>query len=167
MGDPLRNDALGNFAEHQRTVDRIVDEAGAELIAIIQGLQAVFGFVPRDALTYVSQRLGIGLAQIYGVITFYPTFSLKARGKYVLKVCTGTACYVSGASRITDALADRLQLAVGETTPERDVSLETVACVGCCSLAPVVMVNERAHGRLSRDSALEMLGQYRQPRAET
>jgi NADH:ubiquinone oxidoreductase subunit E len=113
------------------------------LIHVFEDIQEEFGYLPEEALKVVSQELGISLAEIYGAATFYTRFYFAPRGKNIVRVCTGTACHVRGAARILAKLEDGLGLKDGETSPDLKYTLETVSCVGCCALAPVVVVNDK------------------------
>jgi NADH:ubiquinone oxidoreductase subunit E len=119
------------------------------LISVLQDIQLAYRYLPRSALERVAEILGVPLAKVYGVATFYKAFSLTPRGEKVLRVCTGTACHIRGAPLILNELKNRLKLNPGETTADLKFSLEAVNCVGACALAPVVMVNDTAHGNLS------------------
>jgi NADH:ubiquinone oxidoreductase subunit E len=119
------------------------------LISVMQDLQLGYRYLPREALERVSEVLGVPLARVYGVATFYKSFSLTPRGEKVLRVCTGTACHIRGAPLILGELRARLGIAPGGTTEDLRFSLEAVNCVGACALAPVVMVNDAAHGNLT------------------
>ncbi len=127
------------------------------LIPLLQGTQELYGFLPPDALKAISQATGIAPADIYGVATFYAQFRLSPVGKNIIKVCHGTACHVQNANAITDALKDYLGVNDGETTTDGEFTLESVACLGCCSLAPVMMIGENTYGKLNGKSALKIL----------
>lgn len=119
------------------------------LISVLQDIQLEYRYLPRPVMDQVAARLGVPLAKVYGVATFYKGFSLTPRGEMVLRVCTGTACHIRGAPLILNELETRLKLKPGETTEDLKFSLEAVNCVGACALAPVVMANDVAHGNLS------------------
>ena len=111
------------------------------LIAILEEIQAEFGYLPEQALRTVGDRIGRSLVDIYGVATFYRSFSLQPRGKHLVSVCLGTACHVRGASRIVEEFERELGIEVGETTPDKEFTLETVNCLGACALGPIVVVD--------------------------
>jgi len=117
-----------------------------ELIPLLQSAQDHFGYIPRHAIEYISSVTHIPEAQIYGVVTFYEQFRLAPMGKYVIRVCVGTACHVAEAKTIVDTLEDILAIEVGGTTQDGIFSLFTVSCLGCCSLAPVMMINGDTYG---------------------
>ena len=130
-------------------------------IPLLQGIQDEYRYVPIEAMDYICDHTEITTSQIYGVVTFYTQFRMEPVGEHLIKVCKGTACHVSGAEGITEALSDLLRVPDGGTTPDMMFTLSTVACVGCCSLAPVIMVDEDTHGKLNRTSAERvMLKEY-------
>ena len=119
------------------------------LIPLLQQIQEEFGYLPREAIVKLSEYLGIPLSRIYGVATFYSQFNFQPLGKYVVKICRGTACHVNGAVNIVQELEDELGIKENETSEDGLVTLQPVACLGCCSLAPVIMVNEKVYGNLT------------------
>jgi NADH:ubiquinone oxidoreductase subunit E len=119
------------------------------LIAILQDIQAEYRYLPRESLRLVSDTLGVPLVDVVGVATFYRAFSLKPRGKHTATVCLGTACHVRGGPRILEEFERRLDIKAGETTPDGLWSLETVACLGCCAIGPVVVVDKNYHAHTS------------------
>jgi len=127
------------------------------LIPLLQGTQHLYGFIPEPAFEKLSQATGISKADIYGVATFYAQFRLKPVGKNIIKVCHGTACHVQNANAITDAIKDFLEVGDGETTADGEFTLESVACLGCCSLAPVMMIGENTYGKLNGKAATKVL----------
>ena len=137
------------------------DGAPGELIPLLQSAQDHFGYIPRRAISYIAEVTGIPESEVYGVITFYSQFRLQPMGKHVIRACAGTACHVSGASMIIETIEDELGIEVGGTTDDGLFTLNTVACIGCCSLAPVIMVNEETHGRLTPASLRKLLRGYR------
>ena len=142
------------------------DGAPGELIPLLQSAQDHFGYIPRRAITYIAGATGIPESDIYGVITFYGQFRLQPRGKYLVRACAGTACHVSGSKSIVEAIEDELGIEVGDTTEDGLFTLNTVACIGCCSLSPVIMVNDQTHGRLTPAAVRKLIREYRR-KAET
>jgi NADH-quinone oxidoreductase subunit E len=130
------------------------------LIPILQEIQAAYGYLPEEALKTVSREIKIPLSRIYGVITFYAQFYLTPRGKHLIKACQGTACHVRGASQVLDNLSRELKVNPGGTTEDLKFSLETVACVGTCFLAPVIMINEDYYGKLTPKKAMDAVKKY-------
>ncbi len=131
------------------------------LIPLLQGTQALYGYIPYSAFVKLSKDLGLNLNELYGVATFYAQFRLQPVGKYMIKVCHGTACHVQNVSAITDALLDHLEIEDGETTEDGLFTLETVACLGCCSLAPVMMIDDETYGKLDPKKALKIIKEVR------
>ena len=119
------------------------------MIGVLQDVQDEFNYLPEDALTYLGRKSDIPLSQLYGVARFYNAFSLKPRGKYIIRVCLGTACHLKGGARIADAVAHELGIEPGETTEDGLFTLERVNCLGTCALAPVVTVNNKYHGKMT------------------
>lgn len=120
-------------------------DSGA-IVGLLQDLQETEGYIPKPALEEISRRLDIPLVRLYGLATFYRAFSLVPRGKHTITCCTGTACHVRGGRRVVEALERELGISAGETTPDLEFSLETVNCVGCCAVAPVVIADGKYHG---------------------
>jgi NADH-quinone oxidoreductase subunit E len=137
------------------------DGAPGELIPLLQSAQDHFGYIPRRAISYISGVTGIPESEVYGVITFYSQFRLQPMGKYVIRACAGTACHVSGSKTIIETIEDELGIEVGGTTEDGLFTFNTVACIGCCSLAPVIMINEDTHGRLTPSAVRKLLRGYR------
>ncbi|MBN2069944.1 MAG: NADH-quinone oxidoreductase subunit NuoE [Candidatus Krumholzibacteriota bacterium] len=137
------------------------DGEPGELIPLLQSAQDHFGYIPRKAISYISGVTGIPESEIYGVITFYSQFRLQPMGKYVIKACAGTACHVSNSKMIIETIEDELGIEVGGTTGDGLFTLNTVACIGCCSLAPVIMINDDTHGRLTPASLRKLLRSYK------
>jgi NADH-quinone oxidoreductase subunit E len=133
------------------------------LIAILLDIQAQYNYLPPESLRYVAAGLDTPLIDIVGVATFYRAFSLTPRGKHTCLVCTGTACHVRGGSRILDEFERKLEVGSGQTTKDGQVTLETVACLGCCAIGPVVVVDGEYHRRASIRNVGQILGKYRKP----
>ncbi len=127
------------------------------LIPVLQGIQNEYGYIPREAFKYASAELGLNLSDMYGVATFYSQFRLNPVGKHIIKVCHGTACHVQNATALTESIADALKIKDGETTPDGMFTLESVACLGCCSLAPVMMIGDETYGKLTGDKAVKII----------
>ena len=127
------------------------------LISILQKTQEIYGYIPIDAVYEIAQRTGLTPAKIMGVATFYAQFRFTAVGKYLIMICKGTACYVNGADRIADAVMEELGIGDNETTSDGLFSLSLVSCLGCCSLAPVMMINEDTYGSLTPEKVVKIL----------
>jgi NADH-quinone oxidoreductase subunit E len=140
-------------------IKTMIEKRGSEiesLIIILQDIQKELGYVPEGAVDIVAAKLGISPTKIYGVLTFYAQFRLFPPGAHSLKVCQGTACHVMGGERILRYLSDKLDVKDGGTTSDRRFSFERVACVGCCGMAPVVLVDDKAHG----NSTIKSVGSF-------
>jgi len=142
-----------------KVIAELKDEKGA-LMPIMQKAQDIYGYLPIEVQTIISNETGIPLEKIYGIATFYAQFNLSPKGKYRISVCLGTACYVKGAGDIYDYLMKKLGISGGECTPDGKFSLDACRCVGACGLAPVVMVNEDVYGRLTVDDIDGVLAKY-------
>jgi len=144
-------------------VDEVIDKYKREkkaLISILQDIQQEYNYLSKDVLLHIKERLNVPLTQIYGVATFYNTFSLKPRGRHLIAICLGTACHVKGAGRILEKLERDLKIKNGEVTKDLRFSLESVRCLGCCSLAPVIRVDEDTYGRVRQDKLVKILKGY-------
>lgn len=131
-----------------------------DLIPILQDIQDNYGFLPKEELKAVAQRLHVPLTQAYSVATFYKMFSLVPKGRNQLKVCLGTTCHLKGGQRLVDSLESRLGVEVGYTSKDGEFSLETVGCLGSCAQAPVMMINDKYYARVTADKVPKILKQY-------
>ncbi len=131
------------------------------MIPILQGTQEIFGYIPNVAFEKLSTDTGLKLSDMYGVATFYAQFRLNPVGKHIIKVCHGTACHVQNANELTDAIEDSLKIKDGETTEDGLFTLESVACLGCCSLAPVMAIGDDTHGKLTGNQAVKIVKNIR------
>jgi NADH:ubiquinone oxidoreductase subunit E len=154
----------------QRTVDygpaeAVLGELGrvepGDLIPLLQRLQDAYGYLPSEVLQEVSRRTGIPVSRMYGVATFYEQFHLEPRGRHTVRVCRGTACHVRGAPDVLAAVVQAMGVTEGETTEDRRYTLETVACLGTCFLAPVMMVDKDYHGKLKLGNIPKILKKYK------
>ncbi|MDD5065844.1 MAG: NAD(P)H-dependent oxidoreductase subunit E [bacterium] len=135
------------------------------VIMVLHKVQELYGFIPRAVAMEVSTLINIPLAKIYGIITFYHLFKLKKPGKYRISVCLGTACYLSGGNDIMAELENILGIGVNHTTDDGIFSIEAVRCLGCCGLAPVLVINEKVYGKLKKEDLAAILGRYRNQEA--
>lgn len=149
-----------DFAELAPVLEKYAKVPGS-LITILQKTQDTYGYLSMDAINYISEQTGIKPAKIYGVATFYTQFRLKPIGKYLIMLCKGTACHVNGADMIEEAITEELSIGDGETTEDGLFTLNNVACLGCCSLAPVMMVktmeDDETFGNLTKESVKQAL----------
>jgi len=136
------------------------------LIPALQHVQAEDGFISRERILEIHRKSGVPVAHIYGVATFYSQFRFHPVGKHIVRVCHGTACHVSGAKGISQAVEEHLKIGNGETTPDKLFTIETVSCLGCCSLAPVIMVGNDTYGNLKAGNIKKVFKIYKQIPAE-
>ena len=144
-------------------VDSVLDKCssnGSSLISILLEIQSEYNYLPKDALIRVSERLNIPLIQVYSVATFYKSFSLKPRGKHLITVCLGTACHVRGAPNVLNEIENKLNINVGETTPDNNFTLETVRCLGTCAIGPVVTIDGKYFGQMNSKKIHSILKEY-------
>ncbi len=131
------------------------------LIPLLQEVQQLEGYLKKDTMKYVSEQTGVSAAEIFGVATFYSMFRLKPQGKYIVRVCKGTACHVSGANGILNAIKEHLKLeGTEDTTADTQFTVLEVACLGCCSLAPVIMIGDQTYGKLTPESIPAVIGKF-------
>jgi len=149
-----------NFYDFKAELWKYQGEKGA-LIPLLQSAQEAYGYIPESAIDHISEVVEIPGAEIYGVITFYSQFRLKPMGKNIIKICDGTACHVNASTIILRALVDELQIGNDETTEDGLFTLQKVACLGCCSLSPVMMINDDTFGRLTPKKVKELLNEFR------
>lgn len=154
----MTNDDLKNLFV---TYLKQLSQNKTNLIPALQHCQKLFKYIPSFAIEQISQHLKLSIADIYGVITFYEQFKLTPLGKYVIRVCTGTACHVNGANMLIETLQQELQIKTGETTKDGIFSLFTVACLGCCSLAPAMIINDKTYGQLTPTKIKKILKEYK------
>jgi NADH-quinone oxidoreductase subunit E len=130
------------------------------LIPILQGAQGIYGYLPKEILRRIAKAQRVPASRVYGVATFYAQFHLSPRGRNIARVCLGTACHVRGGAKIFERMKQELGVDNGETTPDLRYTLETVACLGCCGLSPVIMVNDDTYGSLTPDMLPDILKNY-------
>jgi len=131
------------------------------LIPLLQSAQETYGYISEKTIDYISHITGVPAADIYGVVTFYAQFRTRPLGKNVIKICNGTACHVNGAKMVYDTINDELDLTYDETSEDGNFSLLSVACIGCCSLAPVITINEETYGRLNAKKLRKVIRNYK------
>jgi NADP-reducing hydrogenase subunit HndA len=132
-----------------------------ELINVLHQVQHKFGYLPAEVQELISKELNMSAAKVYGVVTFYSFFTMLPQGEHPISVCMGTACYVRGAEQVLDEFKRQLKIDVGETTADGKFSISALRCVGACGLAPVVMIGEKVHGRISPSDVRKILEEYR------
>ena len=152
-----------NKEEFLAPLREILDDFSAQekyLIPVLQEAQEEYGYLPKDVLREISGFLELSFSQVYGVATFYSQFHLEPRGENIIRVCMGTACHVRGGEKILEKIKEELGVDDGETTEDLEFTLESVACIGACGLAPVIMINDDTHGRLTPEQVPEILEKY-------
>lgn len=148
----------------QSEIDTIIEQHGrreSAILAILQDIQSKEKYLPKEDLEYVSQRLNIPLTNLFRIATFYNALSLKPRGRHKIDVCLGTACHVRGGGKILEKIERELKISVGETTKDRRFTLESVRCLGCCSLGPVAVIDGQVYGRLTQDKVPLLLKEFK------
>ena len=148
------------LAKINEIIDKYKDTQGA-LIPTLHEVQEYYGYLPIEVQELIAEGLHIPLAEVYGVVSFYAQFSIQPKGKYNIKVCMGTACYVKGAGKILEKFESLLGIKAGTTTEDGEFGIEACRCVGACGLAPVVMVNGEVYGRLIQDDAKNIVDKYK------
>lgn len=154
-GTPEQEAALAKVIEEHKSVPGC-------LMRVMQEAQAIYGYLPKEVQVMIAEGLGLSLSEVYGVATFYTQFSLSPKGRHRISLCLGTACYVKGADKILEALEEKLGIKCGECTPDGLFSLDSCRCVGACGLAPVMMIDEDVHGKLTVDQLDGILDSYRE-----
>ena len=151
------------------TTKKIVKKHGggkSAMIAVLQDIQETFNYLPKEALKAAAKAMKVPFSRVYEAATFYTAFSLKPRGKNIVKICTGTACHVRGASALQDKFERSLCIKPGEMTPDGQFSLETVNCVGACALGPVVVINTEYHGQVTMAKVDKIIDKIKQEGAQ-
>lgn len=143
-----------------RDLDNVIKEytkKPGQLIGILHRAQEIFGYLPEEVQTYIANKTGIPVSEVNGVVTFYSLFSTEPKGKYEIKVCLGTACYVKGAQEIMDTLKENLKIDEGETTQDKLYTLKSTRCIGSCGLAPVLLANEDVYGEIEAKDVMNII----------
>ncbi len=148
-----------------KILEKFPDTTG-NLIGILHEVQNHFRYLPEAELRYISKKIDVPITQIYSIINFYNRFSLTPKGKNEISVCLGTACHVNGAERVINEIGDKLHIRAGETTDDLSFSLNEVRCIGACSLAPAVVINEDTHGQVTPKQVGKILNEYREESTE-
>lgn len=144
-------------------IDKILkkyDYKKSSLIPILQDIQAINRWLPQEVLRYVSEEMDISLMDVYSLVTFYKSFSLKPRGKHIITVCSGTACHVRGGPKVLLEVENQLGITVDETTPDKNFTLETVRCLGACALGPLVVIDGKYYGQMNPKKVASTLKKY-------
>jgi NADH:ubiquinone oxidoreductase subunit E len=141
---------LGNYIDS-------LEQGEGELINILREAQEIFGYLPQDVQLFIARKMGIPAAKVFGVATFYSFFTMEPRGKHVISVCMGTACFVKAADKVLDEFRSRLKIVNGNTSEDGMYTIDTVRCIGACGLAPVVLVNGKVYGRVKPEDVSNIL----------
>ena len=153
MGTPAQE------AELKKVIAKYKEQPGG-LMPALQEAQGIYGYLPYEVQKMLAEGLDVSMSEVYGVSTFYAQFSLVPKGKYIISVCLGTACYVKGADRVLTAIEEKLGIKSGECTPDRKFSIEACRCVGACGLAPVMTVNGEVYGKVTPEQAVKIIDRY-------
>lgn len=151
------NFAKEKFKELDEFIERIEGEKKNELIAVLHKAQHIFGYLPKEIQLYIARKLSIPAAKVHGVVTFYSYFTETPKGKYVISVCLGTACFVKGAGEILAELESKLKIKAQQTTEDGKFTIDALRCIGACGLAPVIIVDGKVHGRLTKENIDEII----------
>jgi NADP-reducing hydrogenase subunit HndA len=154
---------VGTAEQEQKliaVIEKFSNEKGP-LMPVLQEAQEIYGYLPIEVQQIISQRMGISLEEIYGVVSFYSQFTLNPKGKYNIAICLGTACYVKGSQDIVDEMASKLGVKPGSSTKDGLFSFEVTRCIGACGLAPVLMVNDEVYGKLVKEDVAKILAKYK------
>ena len=154
-------DTQEKFKDLQKFIDSMEDRRGA-LIAVLHKAQHLYGYLSNDVIFFIAEKLEIPSAKVFGVISFYSYFTTEPRGKYVINVCLGTACFVRGADAIMREFEKILNIKAGETTEDKKFTLSGLRCIGACGLAPVVMVNDKVYGRVELSQVKSIIEEYQE-----
>ena len=157
----MKNNSEIDLSLIKKTVEKYKDVQGS-LITILQKTQEIYSYLPQEAIKYISEETGIPTSEVMGVATFYTQFRFQPVGKYMIMLCQGTACHVNSSEKIAEEIKNYLGITDGETTEDGLFSLKFVACLGCCSLSPVMMINDNTYGSLTPEKTREILRQLKE-----
>ena len=162
MSEQNLNQFRGTKAQEEQLQEVIAKHRGQPggLMPALQEAQGIYGYLPYEVQKMLAEGLDVSMSEVYGVSTFYAQFSLVPKGKYIISVCLGTACYVKGADRVLTAIEEKLGIKSGECTPDRKFSIEACRCVGACGLAPVMTVNGEVYGKVTPEQAVKVIEKY-------
>ncbi|MCK5785900.1 MAG: NADH-quinone oxidoreductase subunit NuoE [Candidatus Sabulitectum sp.] len=160
---PVEQDEVEIKRKDRDTVLSILEEndhGEGSLMPVLQAVDKHYGYLPEDVITYISSKLSVSLSDIYNIATFYNSFSLVPKGRHKISICMGTTCYVKGAEKLMQKLCSDLGVEPGGTTEDMRFSVEAARCIGCCSLAPAIMVNDKVYGRVKLTDLSGILKEY-------
>ncbi|MBE6064562.1 NADH-quinone oxidoreductase subunit NuoE [Clostridium cochlearium] len=147
------------FKELDSFIENLENKNGS-LIAVLHKAQNIFGYLPKEVQIHIAEKLQVPVSKVYGIITFYSYFNTEPKGKYVISVCMGTACFVRGAGDVVEEFEKKLNIKVGQTTKDNKFTLDVLRCVGACGLAPVVTINDKVYGHVTKDKVDNLLSDY-------
>jgi len=150
----------GPLYQEVRDFINALDTQEGHLVTVLHKAQSTFGYLPVEVQQFVADEMGLPLAQVYGVVSFYTFFTMVPKGKFPISVCMGTACFVKGASRVLEAMKEQLQIGVGEVTADGKFSIDTLRCVGGCALAPIVMIGDRVFSNVTPGQVKKILAEF-------
>lgn len=157
------NGLTTKFAELDRYIDELsISDKSSALVPVLHHAQSVFGYLPQEVQSHIADRLDVSVAKVYGVVSFYTFFTMEPRGQNNISVCLGTACFVAGAEAVLNEFEKNLGIKSGETTADFKFSITPVRCVGACSLAPVVMINDKVYPRVKAGDVAAILAEYKE-----
>ena len=154
------NNNMDKYAALQQVIDELKNEPGC-LMPVMQRAQDIFGYLPEDVQNIIAKGLDIPVSDVYGVATFYAQFNLEPKGKYIISVCLGTACYVKGAQQIIDKFSEILGIKAGETTPDGLFTIDALRCIGACGIAPAVSINGKVYPKVTVPQVAQIVEEYR------
>jgi len=158
--EEIDNEQERNYKNLDRVIEQYSKKPG-QLIRILHKAQDIFGYLSEEVQGYIAEKTGIPVSEVNGVVTFYSLFSTRPKGKYIFRICMGTACYIKGAQGIMNTFKEHLKIDEGETTRDKLFTLKTARCVGACGLAPVLLVNEEVHGETEAKDIVRIIQKYR------
>ena len=160
----MQNEVKAREKPNMTVIDAIVAKhniSPGAMISILQEVQGTYGYVPREAIQRISMDTNVPIPDIYGIVTFYAQFRLEPYGEHVIKVCHGTACHLNGAEKVAESLCQCVGAKEGENSPDGKYTVEKVACLGCCSLSPPLMIDGEVHGRLTPESVQKVIKEFK------
>jgi len=153
------DEQAAKYAQLDNVIDLYKEKEGC-LIMVLHAAQNIFGYLPREVQMYVAEKLQISFSEVYGVVSFYSFFSTTERGRHTIRVCLGTACYVRGGKKLVEALEQKLNVHVGETTEDKRFTFEIARCIGACGLAPAIMIDDEVYKQVTTQKLDSILAQY-------
>lgn len=163
VGECKTPDGITIQGEHYQELAKFINDLPQKeghLVTVLHKAQSIFGYLPKEVQQFVADQMGLSLAKVYGVVSFYTFFTMVPKGKHPISICMGTACFVKGADKVVQAMKEQLNIEIGEVTPDGKFSIDTLRCVGGCALAPVVMIGEKVFGHVKPSQVKKMLAEF-------